>query len=107
MENKKHKKGPPNSKTVLCDQKARGKSGPLFSFDVKDDVRLINDATVEKEESHAGKVTLPPPSENDDPNTSTFPIKILWSFTHSSFIVNSKVTVRVFLGGAEELVRAQ
>lgn len=38
--------------------KARGKSGPLFSFDVKDDVRLINDATVEKEESHAGKVVL-------------------------------------------------
>ena len=38
--------------------KARGKSGPLFSFDVKDDIRLINDATVEKEESHAGKVVL-------------------------------------------------
>ncbi|KAI7886924.1 XAP5-domain-containing protein [Lichtheimia hyalospora FSU 10163] len=36
--------------------KARGKSGPLFSFDVHDDVRLINDATVEKDESHAGKV---------------------------------------------------
>ena len=38
--------------------KARGKSGPLFSFDVSDDIRLINDATVEKEESHAGKVVL-------------------------------------------------
>eukprot|EP00095_Tigriopus_kingsejongensis_P007249 maker-scaffold286_size222086-snap-gene-0.15 protein:Tk07249 transcript:maker-scaffold286_size222086-snap-gene-0.15-mRNA-1 annotation:"GM16314" len=38
--------------------KARGKSGPLFSFDVHDDVRLINDATVEKDESHAGKVVL-------------------------------------------------
>ncbi|KAF7720900.1 hypothetical protein EC973_005788 [Apophysomyces ossiformis] len=36
--------------------KARGKSGPLFNFDVHDDVRLINDATVEKDESHAGKV---------------------------------------------------
>lgn len=36
--------------------KARGKSGPLFSFDVHDDVRLVNDATVEKDESHAGKV---------------------------------------------------
>ncbi|KAI8093382.1 FAM50A protein [Halteromyces radiatus] len=36
--------------------KVRGKSGPLFSFDVHDDVRLVNDATVEKEESHAGKV---------------------------------------------------
>ena len=38
--------------------KARGKSGPLFSFDVSDDIRLVNDATVEKEESHAGKVVL-------------------------------------------------
>lgn len=38
--------------------KARGKSGPLFSFDVKDDIRMISDATVEKEETHAGKVLL-------------------------------------------------
>ncbi|XP_015923561.2 protein FAM50 homolog [Parasteatoda tepidariorum] len=38
--------------------KARGKSGPLFSFDVHDDVRLVSDATVEKDESHAGKVLL-------------------------------------------------
>lgn len=38
--------------------KARGKSGPLFSFDVHDDVRLMSDATVEKDESHAGKVLL-------------------------------------------------
>lgn len=38
--------------------KARGKSGPLFSFDVHDDVRIINDASVEKDESHAGKVCL-------------------------------------------------
>ncbi|KAI8977014.1 XAP5, circadian clock regulator-domain-containing protein [Mycotypha africana] len=36
--------------------KARGKSGPLFSFDVHEDIRLVNDATVEKDESHAGKV---------------------------------------------------
>ncbi|KAF8319309.1 XAP5-domain-containing protein [Clavulina sp. PMI_390] len=36
--------------------KARGKSGPLFNFDVHDDVRLMADATVEKDESHAGKV---------------------------------------------------
>ncbi|PWZ02681.1 XAP5-domain-containing protein [Testicularia cyperi] len=36
--------------------KARGKSGPLFNFDVHDDVRLIADASVEKDESHAGKV---------------------------------------------------
>ncbi|CAM1297464.1 FAM50A (predicted) [Pycnogonum litorale] len=38
--------------------KARGKSGPLFNFDVYDDVRIVNDATVEKSESHAGKVVL-------------------------------------------------
>ena len=36
--------------------KARGKSGPLFHFDVHDDVRLISDATIEKDESHPGKV---------------------------------------------------
>lgn len=36
--------------------KVRGKSGPLFSFDVHDDVRLLNDASIETEESHAGKV---------------------------------------------------
>ncbi|XP_026478341.1 protein FAM50 homolog [Ctenocephalides felis] len=38
--------------------KARGKSGPLFQFDVKDDIRMISDASIEKEESHAGKVLL-------------------------------------------------
>lgn len=30
--------------------KYRGKSGPLFNFDVHDDVRLLADATVEKDE---------------------------------------------------------
>ena len=35
---------------------ARGKSGPLFHFDVHEDVRLVNDASREKDESHAGKV---------------------------------------------------
>ncbi|XP_050407242.1 protein FAM50A [Patella vulgata] len=38
--------------------KARGKSGSLFNFDVHDDVRMVNDAKVEKDESHAGKVCL-------------------------------------------------
>ncbi|XP_027697318.1 protein FAM50A-like isoform X3 [Vombatus ursinus] len=38
--------------------KARGKSGPLFNFDAHDDIRLLSDATVEKDESHAGKVVL-------------------------------------------------
>uniref|UniRef100_A0A8D1PQK4 FAM50A/XAP5 C-terminal domain-containing protein n=1 Tax=Sus scrofa TaxID=9823 RepID=A0A8D1PQK4_PIG len=33
-------------------------AGPLFNFDVHDDVRLLSDATVEKDESHAGKVVL-------------------------------------------------
>jgi protein FAM50 len=36
--------------------KARGKSGPLFHFDVHDDVRMSIDANVEKDESHAGKI---------------------------------------------------
>ncbi|KAJ3024118.1 hypothetical protein HKX48_006474 [Thoreauomyces humboldtii] len=36
--------------------KTRGKSGPLFAFDVHDDVRLVNDASIETEESHAGKI---------------------------------------------------
>ena len=38
--------------------RARGKTGPLFNFEVKEDIRLLHDATVEKEESHAGKVVL-------------------------------------------------
>lgn len=38
--------------------KARGKSGPLFNFDVHDDIRLTSDITIEKDESHAGKVLL-------------------------------------------------
>ncbi|KAJ2938827.1 hypothetical protein O0L34_g18452 [Tuta absoluta] len=38
--------------------KARGKSGPLFQFDASEDVRLVNDATQEKQDSHAGKVLL-------------------------------------------------
>ena len=41
----------------MCAQ-ARGKSGPLFHFDVRDDVRMTNDASVEKEESHAGKESI-------------------------------------------------
>lgn len=35
---------------------ARGKSGPLFDFNVHEDVRIHSDATQEKNESHAGKV---------------------------------------------------
>ena len=40
----------------LITTKARGKSGPLYHFDVHEDVRLRGDATKEKDESHAGKV---------------------------------------------------
>ena len=41
----------------LIVSKARGKSGPLFHFDVHDDVRVGSfDHRVEKDESHAGKV---------------------------------------------------
>lgn len=40
----------------LIVSKARGKSGPLFQFDVHDDVRLTGNAQVEKDETHAGKV---------------------------------------------------
>lgn len=41
----------------LITTKARGKSGPLFSFDVHDDVRFgAVDARVEKDESHPGKI---------------------------------------------------
>ena len=41
----------------LIASKARGKSGPLFMFDVHDDIRVgAIDARVEKEESHPGKV---------------------------------------------------
>ena len=42
---------------IVC--KARGKSGPLFNFDVHDDVRVgAIDHRVEKDESHPGKVML-------------------------------------------------
>jgi len=38
--------------------KARGKSGPLFAFHARDDIRMTSDASREKEDSHAGKVLL-------------------------------------------------
>lgn len=41
----------------LIATRARGKSGPLFNFDVHDDVRLgAVDTRIEKDESHPGKV---------------------------------------------------
>ncbi|XP_049848622.1 protein FAM50A-like [Schistocerca gregaria] len=48
---------PPNySFYELIETKARGKSGPLFYWDAHDDIRYMNDASMEKEESHAAKV---------------------------------------------------
>lgn len=38
--------------------KARGNSGILFNFDVHDYVSLLSNSTIEKDESHAGKVVL-------------------------------------------------
>ena len=48
----------PNSLTFyeLIINKARGKSGPLFTFNVHEDIRITNDASREKMDSHAGKV---------------------------------------------------
>lgn len=40
----------------LIVNKVRGKSGPLFEFSIREDVRLVADATVEKADTHAGKV---------------------------------------------------
>ena len=44
----------------LIATRARGKSGPLFHFDVHEDIRLQNDARIEKDESHAGDSTSAP-----------------------------------------------
>ena len=41
----------------LIKTKARGKSGPLFHFDVHEDLRVgLLDSRVEKDESHPGKI---------------------------------------------------
>jgi hypothetical protein len=40
----------------LIINKARGKSGPLFDFGVRDDIRILGDAGVESQDVHAGKV---------------------------------------------------
>lgn len=42
--------------SVLCVRWRFGYVLQLFNFDVHEDVRVINDASVEKDESHAGKV---------------------------------------------------
>lgn len=40
----------------LIKDKARGKTGPLFNFDVREDIKMQGDIRVEKDESHAGKI---------------------------------------------------
>ncbi|KAH7828045.1 putative protein FAM50 [Monocercomonoides exilis] len=40
----------------LIASKARGKSGPLWNWDVHEDIRLMADTRIEKDESHAAKV---------------------------------------------------
>jgi len=50
---------PPQSATFydFIVNKSKGKSGPLFHFDVHDDIRMHgSNPGVEKEDSHAGKV---------------------------------------------------
>lgn len=47
-------------------------SGPLFSFDVHDDIRLVNDATVEKDEVSASVASLYPLSGDDKKSQQTF-----------------------------------
>ena len=42
---------------MACPCRGSGKSGPLFDFTVKEDIRVTNDATQEKQDSHAGKVS--------------------------------------------------
>jgi len=48
----------PHSTTFyeLITSRARGKSGPLFTFGAQEEIRVTDDATVEKEDSHPGKV---------------------------------------------------
>jgi protein FAM50 len=65
----------------LIINKARGKSGPLFHFDVHEDVRTIADATKEKDESHAGKVVERHWYEK---NKHIFPAS-RWEVGHSPF----------------------
>jgi hypothetical protein len=53
----------------LIINKARGKSGPLFDFGVKDDIRMLGDASVESQDVHAGKVRW---TEDDGPGFGGF-----------------------------------
>ena len=80
--------------------KARGKSGPLFSFDVHEDVRLLNDAAVEKDEVRETTVILFITSVSYLLHTSHTPPYSLNLLTHTH-----THTVPCWKGGAQELVR--
>ncbi|KAK4829636.1 hypothetical protein QYF61_005847 [Mycteria americana] len=49
---------PPPQLLQLHHHQSWGKSRPLFNFNVHNYVRLLSDATMEKDESHTGKVVL-------------------------------------------------
>eukprot|EP00438_Fugacium_kawagutii_P011083 Skav208619 [mRNA] locus=scaffold248:551148:555761:- [translate_table: standard] len=56
----------------LIKEKARGKSGPLFHFDVHEDIRMSNDSRIEKDESSGNKGlsgAIPPNSSEHRPKT--------------------------------------
>ena len=83
----------------LISTKARGKSGPLFHFDVHEDIRTQNDARIEKDESHAGVhacVWVLPVSQTCPLHTvlsafssSTTPqIFLTWELAHAGKIVD-------------------
>lgn len=69
--------------------KARGLSGPLFHFDVHDDVRMSVDASVEKDESHAGKIVTKGWYER---NKNNFPASRWQTFDPS--IVRDKYSIK-------------
>ena len=36
--------------------KAQGKTGPLFNFNIHEDIRIINDSRIQTQESHPAKI---------------------------------------------------
>ena len=86
--------------------KARGKSGPLFNFDVHDDVRFLADATVEKDEVGGPIFYIFPVGVDHisllliSPHISTSQLCRLESPPHPPLVAR-------WQGGGEELVPAQ
>lgn len=75
----------------LIETKARGKSGPLFYWDVHEDIRLIADASVEKEESHAAKIVE---KRWYDANKHAFPMNRWELFDPKKIDTNGKYTIK-------------